>query len=247
MEGYNFYVINLDRCKDRWDTMLKTYSDTLIRVNAFDGNKLKEYDDIVFPNNIRDVSTSELACSFSHIKAIKTAYENGDKEAFFLEDDIVNTYKDYWKKCLREYVDSKPIKCECLTFFNISPEFTDVMLGKENIYLKYNEAHWSAGCYYLTRSAMKKIYNLYVINGKIDFSKLQHRFDILADHNLFFTKLNTYHVLEPTFIDICKTSTIHSDHLWFHKNNNEKIKEYFKKNSEYSYDLRVDLYNKTKQ
>jgi len=244
MDGYNFYIINLDRCEERWTEMKKCYKDTFIRVSAFDAHKLKEYDDIVFPNKIINLSQYELACSFSHLKAIKTAYENGDEEAFFIEDDILNTYKDYWKKCLREYVDSKPVDCECLTFFNCNPYLTDDMLKQKEVYLNHCLRHWSAGCYYITRTGMEKIYNLYIKNGKIDLSCLSDKLDIIADHRLIYTKLKTYNISEPTFIDMCKTSTIHPEHLIIHEKNNKRVKNYFKKNTEYSYDLKVDLYNK---
>ena len=224
MESYNFYAINLESCKDRWNTMVKLYDDKLIRVNAYDGQKLKEYEDIHFDS--LNLSPNEIACSFSHIKAIKTAYENGDEEAFIIEDDMVNTYKDYWKQSLRNYVENKPHNCECLIFYTSNPRKLDTMLKSTDIYFEYGEDHWSTGCYYLTKAAMKKIYDLYIVNEIIDFSKLSW-FDVTADGNLIFPRLQTYHVSHPTFIDTCLTSTIHPDHLAKHRVNHDRMKNYF--------------------
>ena len=231
MEGFPFYVINLDRCPDRWSDMESCYDKTTLhRISAYDGNKLKSYDDIkLMSENIHNVSVYELACSLSHLKAIQMAFENGESGAFFLEDDVINTYKDDWDKSITELIKEKPSKCECLTFFNINFNLTINMLKKSNTYIQYSGSHWSAGCYYLNRRGMGKIYRQYIKNGKIDLTLLKNceRNDIVADHDLIFKKLKTYHVTKPTFIDKCETSNIHSDHLIVHRKNNKLIHDYF--------------------
>jgi GR25 family glycosyltransferase involved in LPS biosynthesis len=230
MEGFPFYIINLDRCPDRWLDMESHYDKTTLhRISAYDGNKLKSYDDIILPTFSSHITAYELACSLSHLNAIKTAYENNEREAFFLEDDVINTYKDDWDKSIKELVNEKPSNCECLTFFNINFNLTKIMISLSNTYTPYNGSHWSAGCYYLNRRGMRKIYRRYIKKGKIDLTLLKNgeRNDIVADHDLIFKQVETYHITKPTFIDKCETSTIHSQHLIVHRKNNEMIHEYF--------------------
>jgi GR25 family glycosyltransferase involved in LPS biosynthesis len=202
---------------------------TLHRISAYDGNKLKTYDDIIIPTYTNDISVYELACSLSHLKAIKTAFENGESGAFFLEDDVINTYKDDWDKSIKELVNEKPDDCECLTFFNINFNITINMLKLPHTYAPYNSSHWSAGCYYLNRKGMRKIYRRYIKRRKIDLTLLENKGkrEIIADHNLIFKQVETYHVTKPTFIDKCETSDIHSHHLIVHRKNNKLIHDYF--------------------
>jgi GR25 family glycosyltransferase involved in LPS biosynthesis len=80
------YYINLNRAPDRRLKMENMYSN-LIRIEAYDGKCLNKYTDIVIPTNTY-ATAYELGCSFSHIKAIITAYLNGDDGAIIMEDDI---------------------------------------------------------------------------------------------------------------------------------------------------------------
>ena len=107
--------------------------------------------------------------------------------------------------------------------------FTNIMLSSKTNYLKYNNDIWGTGCYYLNRNAMKIIYNKYIRNNKIYLKHLFKRQDLLADGNLIYPYLQTYIISKPTFIDECKTSTIHPEHLkTIHSKNNKMIQNYFK-------------------
>ena len=233
MENFKFYVINLDRSKDRLKLINKYYSN-LNRIKAYDGLKINEYDDIVLPSDKGDATDCELATSFSHIKAIKSAYENGEKELFIIEDDIVNTYKHYWNKSLREYINHKPHNCECLTFYNTNYNLQIKNINTYELYVKYNPKHWSAGCYYINRAGLKKIYDHYVKDNKINFLHLTNNrkkknLSLIADHDLIFTKLNTYHLTEPTFNNANFNSTICDSHDSTRKKNISIIDSYFNK------------------
>ena len=47
MEGYPFYIINLDRSKDRWNNMKAHYdNNNIVRVEGYDGNIIDSYNDI---------------------------------------------------------------------------------------------------------------------------------------------------------------------------------------------------------
>ena len=80
--------------------MEKTYQD-ITRIEAYDGNILNKYNDIVIPNNT-NASIYEIGCTFSHIKAIITAYNNNDDGAIILHcintneiNIMINMKEDY--------------------------------------------------------------------------------------------------------------------------------------------------------
>ena len=82
MEDFTFYIINLDRSKERWEDMKAHYdNDKIVRVEGYDGNIIDDYKDIKYAEyNHRSKDRYggkwkyELGCCFSHIKAIKMAY-----------------------------------------------------------------------------------------------------------------------------------------------------------------------------
>ena len=76
---------------------------------------------------------------------------------------------------------------------------------------------------------MKKIYDHYIKDGNIDLSNIGGRGDLLADGFALYTRMNSYHYSKPTFIDECKTSTIHQRHVTRHEINNNIIIDYFMK------------------
>ena len=53
MEGYPFYIINLDRSKDRWNNMKAHYdNNNVVRVEGYDGNISDSYNDINMQNQL---------------------------------------------------------------------------------------------------------------------------------------------------------------------------------------------------
>lgn len=238
MENFKFYIINLEKSKDRWMKIKNMYQKDLVhRIDAYDGNILHNYNDLKLPEKYH-ITDYELACSCSHIKAIKEAYENDEDEVFILEDDILNTYKHLWHKNLKTLVHEKPDDCSCLIFFNISPEYTNKMIDMKETYVKYHHDHWSTGCYYLNRKGIKNIYNLYVKDGIIDLSNYSNypNDELVSDRNLIYSKLNAYNITKPTFIDECKTSHIHPEHIdIIHIHNNNIIRNYFTKINNWKY------------
>lgn len=227
MEDFKFYMINLEYCKDRKEDMYNMYNkDDLICVNAYDGRKIANYKDIKLPKNV-NVKPNEFGCSLSHIKAIKNAYENNEKEIFVIEDDTHNIYKSIWEKSLKEIIENKPEDTECLIFYSSNPTLKKQMMSKQEIeYIPFRYT-WSTGCYYINRNGMEKIYNKYVKNGIIDFSTLKERNDIIADQFLIYSQLQTYIYNRPTFTDQCKLSTIHQKDLTIHELSNEITINYF--------------------
>lgn len=253
MEGYPFYIINLDRSKDRWNNMKTHYdNNNIVRVEGYDGNIIDSYNDIRYAKyNHRDVDFQEglykfeLGCSFSHVKAIKQAYEDGLEEVFIVEDDILNTYKNKWRHSLKEIISNKPKDTECLIFFSTNIHQNILHIRCPYCFWKWSPVfndkkkdaitgagHNSTGIYYINRRGMKKIYDRYIKNNIIDFTNIQEI--LIADKLLIYPQLNTYHITKPTFIDECKDSFVHDLHVRYNMNNNLLLKQYFHNQPNYN-------------
>ena len=102
----NIYWINMDRNLERRKHMYYLFSKHLIynyRINAYDGNKIQEYDDIDY-SSFNSVHKYECFRSFSHLKAIKTSYDNNDNISIICEDDLCIDYKQKWKHNLENII-----------------------------------------------------------------------------------------------------------------------------------------------
>ena len=89
----------MDRSIERRKDMYYFFSKNLIynyRINAYDDNKINEYNDLNY-SSFNNISKYEYCCTFSHLKAIKTSYENNDKISIICEDDLCIDYKKKWK------------------------------------------------------------------------------------------------------------------------------------------------------
>ena len=230
MEGYNFYMITLDRCQERRNKMYELYDkDHLKVVEAYDGDKLDTYTDIVLPNKRRLLKPGEYGCSLSHIKAIKQAFDNGDHGAFIIEDDMHNIYSHLWDKSLKDVIENSPDKTECIVFYTSNPAIIKKFGQKPKQDYMLCKWTWSTGCYFINRGGMKRILKKYVKDGKIDLSHAERRLDIVADGDLLYKQMRSYFYMKPTFIDCCEESIIHPNHIKLHKKNHSYVVEYFKK------------------
>lgn len=108
------FYINLDRSSGRKATFEKSATALMMdyqRVSAFDARKMmkatttnnfKQYgmvDGIQYINDFYDnMSFSEIACTLSHLKAIRVAYDQKLKYAMICEDDVSFELHPLWPK-----------------------------------------------------------------------------------------------------------------------------------------------------
>ena len=119
MKGFRFYVINLDRSKQRWKRIsqhLRVLSIRPIRISAVDAKMLTQQQlDECYSESLNQadfflpLSAAEKACFMSHMKALNTfidAYESDSHHyAIILEDDVevvgdLNMHADQWREFL---------------------------------------------------------------------------------------------------------------------------------------------------
>jgi glycosyl transferase family 25 len=91
------YVINLDRCSERWQRMRAqavSYGLNLVRVAAVDGQTVAEHERVGFHprsfynHNGRKVLAGEYGCYRSHLMALEAFIASGDASAIIMEDDV---------------------------------------------------------------------------------------------------------------------------------------------------------------
>ena len=164
----NTYFINLDRSKDRRAHMEKTFKN-ITRIPAFDGDILDNYENIKLPLKCRQ-NKYQLACSLSHIKAIIEAYQNNDEGAIISEDDIDNQFKNKWCKNINTIIKDAPDNTECISLFCSSVNRLQYFITLSEDYSPWINHNWSTCCYYINRSGMKKILDMFYKDGIIDLS-----------------------------------------------------------------------------
>lgn len=226
------YYINLDRSPHRKAYMEKTFPENLFRIRAYDGNLLSTYNDYILPRHV-NVSKYELGCTLSHMRAILTAYEqlqDDEDGAFIMEDDIQIKYSVLWEKKIDAILKNRPKDCDCLFLSCINDKEIKIMISMKHDYDRWNTNRWGTGCYYITRSGMEKIKQMYG-RGKntIDLSKFDSkRHKMVADGKILYGSLITYNYTKPTFNFQTAESTIHANHLLsLHGGAENAIFEYF--------------------
>ena len=167
-----------------------------------------------------------VACSCSHIKAIKTAYENNLKAVFIFEDDIYSNLKNKWKETLNEILYYAPADTECIQFVCINDTIVKNMITLQQRFIPWHREHWSTGCYYINRKGMQVILDLFVKNNKINLNHSNSGFT--ADGDIVYKYLKTYTYTKPTFIWQAQNSTIHDSHLNGHQTCLNTVLNYFK-------------------
>ncbi len=91
------YVINMDAAGDRWAHIEASFAKTtfdLCRVPAVDGGVIelpaKNYSETLFRwFHGRETNPFEIACYWSHVKALNAFLQSGEEYALICEDDIV--------------------------------------------------------------------------------------------------------------------------------------------------------------
>ena len=221
------YYINLERSKDRLESIEKEFKDYEIgnyeRIEACDGRDLSstrkgKFKELEF-ENIKDntVTKAELATTCSHLKAIKKAYDDGEEMAIIMEDDMNFTLMPHWKKSLREILDNIPEDLELLQLVSgtgnqklnklLQRDFYK-NLEEQKIIKRKNKRH-AFCCYLILKKGMEKIINKNFEGKKI----ILNQKETIADSQLILGFLNSYYLNQNLFLlDSFKlNTTIHTD------------------------------------
>lgn len=214
--------INLDRSTDRNNYMNNILKDINIkneRISGIDG-KFNDVESIVNKLNLnRTLSNTEIACTLSHIKAINSLKNELGDYFMVCEDDISFSNLVYFRNIdLQKIIKSAPNFDVLL--LNKTCRYQDLF---QDTYIEWRPVIYSAVCYIITKEGVKKLINAakYITDYKFEFNTNVCNFFDFADYYLY-SILNTW-VYKYNFISTSddQESTIHSNHLDFHKVSNK--------------------------
>lgn len=187
IEDIPIYWINLERNPERkkiFESQLKNFNiNNATSVIGIDGANLdtKDY-------NCSDGLTKfVLGCTLSHLKAIKTAYDNNDSMALIMENDCNFEYLKYQKLTIKELVKILELKDKNWDILQLamcnrhdhnlwrSTEKELILKGFKNC----------AACYLINRNGMQK-------------KLIENRQYLPADYHIY-KGVNTYHLSKPYF------------------------------------------------
>jgi GR25 family glycosyltransferase involved in LPS biosynthesis len=225
MDGIDvIYWINLDRSPERRNNMQLLLSDKIFknipnnRISATDGkNPENIYKKLNKFTRQEGVTDYEYACLISHLDAINTFSKSNHNVALIMEDDATLEFKKYWKKSVREILDSAPSDWDIIyLFYNVNDGiFIKNDFEKMNLYGQHTLS------YLINKNAALKLMlsTKDSENGKYNLADDKNH---IADYYPY-QSLNTYIYKYPYFIYKTENdSDIHSDHLSTHvmKKNN---------------------------
>jgi len=219
------YYINLDDQPERdaeMQTMCKYWGLNPIRVSAFDGRNDK-LEHIIEGNYPEGVSSGEIGCVTSHLKAIKQWYETSDSPyAIFAEDDVSFDTTRFWGFDWDTFMSKVPYDWDCIQLAIINPGAVYACM----------HARWvndfSTACYMITRHHAKKLIDHHCVGDKFRLDQGVKPRPVADD--LIYNCGRTYAI--PLFhYKIELGSSIHPEHLEvFHRSSHDSILDHWKEN-----------------
>jgi len=234
------YYINLPGSSERQKFMENQFNKFKItnfkRINAVDGSQITfpmkyfktnhnySINGVKFWNNYSEkINNKELACSLSHLLAIKTAYDDNLEHVIILEDDASLKLVPYWPLNFQQYIDRFPPNWQCVSLFNQACYIEDDL--PQFIHIR-DKLCWGAVAYIINRNGMKEVlYGMDDIlimdkNDPKNFNTQTHA-NFLSDVFIFNRIPHCYTLKYPLFFPYNDSkemdSTIHPDHTRDHK------------------------------
>ena len=228
------YYLNLDDQPERKEYMEDQFKywgvENYTRISAYDGRN-DDLSDIIkgkYPDNM---TTSEIGCTTSHLKAIKHWYETSDSPyAIMMEDDVNFQTVKFWNFTWQDFASKIPYDWDVVQLAIISTGNIHVRIHKRFV----ND--FSTAAYMITRHHAEKLLKFHVRGDKYKLDQgVKPR--AVAD-DLIYNSGNTYAI--PIFLyKIELGSSIHPEHIdIFHKANYEGLLKFWENQG---YDLSVDF------
>lgn len=234
------YWINLDKSVDRRQSMILELDKFThhTRISATCPEQLCKYD-IKSPDGIRNISREEYCCTISHLQAIKTAFDNGDRLALILEDDVRVIRWPGKREILDTIVTNAPKGWMILQMLAFGGEMKQLNSDETApFFVPWSSGIWSTGAYIINRAGMSHIIDCCLPSDEepisdakakqlIDFrhiSTKDRRARCVADWVLYITA-KTYTCTDMFFTEAAEDSTIKSSDLPYHLQATEALSQ----------------------
>ena len=217
------YYINLDGQPERdteMQSMCKYWELNPTRISAFDGRH-GNLNHILEGSHDIGITSGEVGCVTSHLKAIKQWYETSDTPyAIFAEDDVSFDTARFWKFTWDEFVEKLPYDWDVVQLAIINPGVVYASM----------HARWvndfSTACFMVTRHHAKKLIEHHCVGDKFRLDQGVKPRPVADD--LIYNCGRTYAI--PLFhYKIELGSSIHPDHIEvFHKGSHKGILDHWR-------------------
>jgi len=219
------YYINLDEQPERdaaMQSMCKYWELNPTRISAFDGRNTS-LNHILEGSHDIGISSGEVGCVTSHLKAIKQWYETTDTPyAIFAEDDVSFDTARFWKFTWDEFVEKLPYDWDVVQLAIINPGVVYASM----------HARWvndfSTACFMVSRHHAKKLIDHHCVGDKFRLDQGVKPRPVADD--LIYNCGRTYAI--PLFhYKIEMGSSIHPEHIEvFHKGSHQGILDHWREN-----------------
>ena len=217
------YYINLDGQPERdteMQSMCKYWELNPTRISAFDGRH-GNLNHILEGSNDIGITSGEVGCVTSHLKAIKQWYETTDTPyAIFAEDDVSFDTARFWKFNWDEFMEKVPYDWDVIQLAIINPGVVYASM----------HARWvndfSTACYMITRHHAKTLIDHHCVGDKFRLDQGVKPRPVADD--LIYNCGRTYAI--PLFhYKIELGSSIHPEHIEvFHKGSHIGILDHWR-------------------
>ena len=219
------YYLNLDEEPERMmymEAQLKYWEiENYTRISAYDGRADRDLGHILKGRYPDGMSSGEVGCTTSHLKALKHFLETSDEPcALIMEDDCDISPVLHWEFTWKDFFCKIPYDYDVIQLVIINPASIHLQMHKRFV----ND--FSTACYLITRRHAQKLMELHVRDDKYKLDNgVKPR--AVAD-DLIYNSGNTFSI--PLFLfRIQLGSSIHSDHLdVFHKSSHEGLTTFWK-------------------
>ena len=222
------YYINLDEQPERviyMETQFKCWEiENYTRISAYDGRDDRDLGEILkgrYPDNM---SSGEVGCVTSHLKALKQWLETSDEPCLLMmEDDCDISTVAHWGFNWKDFYAKIPYDYDVIQLAIINPASVHLQMHRRFV----ND--FSTACYLITRHHAEKLVRLHCRGDKYKLDQgVKPR--AVAD-DLIYNSGNTFAM--PLFLyRIELGSSIHDEHInVFHKSSHEGLWQFWKNDS----------------
>ncbi len=231
------YYLNLDGQPERKEYMESQFKyweiENYERISAFDGRD-DDLSDIIKGRYPENMTSGEIGCTTSHLKAIKHWYDTSDSPyAIIMEDDVDLQIARFWNFTWADFVSKIPYDWDVVQLAIICTGNLHVKLHKRFV----ND--FSTAAYIITRHHAEKLLKFHLRDGKYKLDQgIKPR--AVAD-DLIYNSGNTFSI--PLFLyRIELGSSIHPEHIdVFHRASHDGLFQFWEKQG---YEMNInDLMN----